>query len=87
MPNPSNLTFNAVGAPYAQSLSVTETFYSGTWTETDTCGSIASITTADHRLFTVTPRGAGSCTINVTDSNARSSPASIGVTTSTIRVQ
>ncbi|MGD0473056.1 MAG: hypothetical protein ABSB70_07535 [Candidatus Velthaea sp.] len=87
LPNPSSLTFNAVGAPYAQSFTVTETGYAGTWTQTNTCASIATVSTADHQHFTVTPAGAGACTISVTDTNSVSSSVSVGVTTSTIGVQ
>ncbi|MFZ1123950.1 MAG: hypothetical protein WAN59_02255 [Candidatus Baltobacteraceae bacterium] len=77
---------NAVGAENAQSFSVSESYYNGTWTESDTCatGSVASVSTSDHINFTVTPSAAGTCTITVSDSYNQQ--ASVGVTVTTTSI-
>lgn len=88
--SPTVLNFVAAGSAYAQTFSASETNYSGTFTQSNTCnpnsGTIATISPASGTApvtFTVTPQSAGSCTVTIGDSSGQSTSLTIGVTTST----
>lgn len=81
--SPTSLTFTNTGV--AQSLTATETNYSGVLTQSNTCSGIATVSPASRTgpsgSFTVTSVSAGSCTVTITDSAAHTVAASISVTT------
>src|ERR1700726_2154816 len=58
VPAPTSLAFTALGASNAQNVSVSESGYGGTFSETDSCAGIATIATASP-TFTVTPIAVG----------------------------
>jgi hypothetical protein len=88
--SPATLNFDATGASYASTFTVTQTG-TGAFTEKDTCASIAAVTPAAWKApsatVTVTPSAAGTCTITITDAYGQSKPVAISVTTSTIGIQ
>jgi len=72
-------------------FSVSQSGYSGGFTESDTCsplsGTIASVVANANAVpasYTVTPVGAGTCTITI--SNAAGGAVTLGVTVSTAAV-
>jgi len=86
--NPTTLSFYSTGASYAQSVLVQQTDFSGTLSETDTCLGIATISPASSAspyTATVTPVGAGTCTITFSD-GTQTVPVSVTVTTAGVTV-
>lgn len=82
--NPAGLSFNDIGAGSAQSFSIAETAYGGTFTvDASACAGIATISAGPfngpNASVTVTPQGQGSCTINVADDHAGARQESITV--------
>jgi hypothetical protein len=88
--NPSSLSFDATGAPYATTFSITQTG-TAAFKQTNTCSGIATIASASLKapsaVVTVTPTAAGTCTITVTDTYGHSKPVAVSVTTSGIIIQ
>jgi hypothetical protein len=78
--------FTSLGSSNAQSVSVTESGYSGTFSEVDTCAGIATIATASPK-FTVTPVAVGTCSITISDIPQRFVAVGVTVTTSGLVVQ
>lgn len=86
--NTNGLSFIAAGSPNAQAFTASESGYSGTFTESDTChpaaGTIATVAPANANgpsaTFTVTPQSAGSCAVTVTDAYGQTSAVTVGVT-------
>jgi hypothetical protein len=79
---PSSLAFTDVGSSYAQTVTLSQPNYSGTFTaSTTTCSGIATIAKNGASGFTVTPVSAGSCTFTITGGDGASATLSIGVTT------
>jgi hypothetical protein len=81
---PSNLTYTTTGAQ--QQFTASESGYSGTLTAASTnCSGVATFTpssgTGPSLTVTVTSVAAGSCQINVTDSNSHATTVSVGITT------
>ena len=86
--SPTSLSFLATGSGFAQTLRASETGYNGTLSQTNTCnpsaGTIATVSPASGSApvtFTVTPQGAGTCTITVSDTNGQSTALTVTVTT------
>jgi len=81
---PTSLTFVAGGANAAQTVTVTETGYTGAFTETDTCSALATVTTQNasgpSATYTVTPLAAGTCTITAHDTNGQKGAVAVGIT-------
>ena len=82
---PTSLAFIATGAANAQNFTASETAYSGAFTMSTTCtAAIATVTpssgTGPSSMFTVTPQGAGSCTVTIHDTNGQNATVTIGVT-------
>jgi hypothetical protein len=87
--SPATITFTtAAVAP--QAISASETGYSGTFTESYTCASIATLTPASASgpaaSFMVTPVAAGSCTVTIGDAQHATATVSVTVTTSAFNV-
>lgn len=81
-PNPASLAFFGTGSSLAQTVTVTETGYSGTFVATtSTCGTIAGI--AGTGPFAITPLAAGACQYTFTDSGGRSAVLTLSITTTT----
>ena len=79
----------------AQNVTVTESGYSGAFTESDTCnpysGEIASIAagakSAGSATYAITPIGAGTCTITFADAAGHTTGVNVTVSTAAITVQ
>ncbi len=88
---PSTLALTGTGASNAQTLVVTETGYTGSFTESDTCSTIATVTpssgTGPSFTFTVTGVAAGTCSATFADTNGQHVTANIGVTTTGVVIQ
>jgi hypothetical protein len=70
--------------PFTATASASETGYSGSWTESDTCSGIASVgsfTSGPNPSATVTRISTGSCAITLTDSYSRSITDTVSVPT------
>lgn len=82
---PSTLAFTATGSSNAQTVSASQTNYTGGFTAaTTTCNGIATIASASATSFTVTPVAAGSCTFTITGGSGESGTLTIGVTTTSV---
>jgi hypothetical protein len=79
----------------AQSVTVTESGYSGAFTESDTCnpltGQIAAIaagaSSSGSQTYAVTPVSAGTCAVTVSDSTGKNVKIGVTVSTAAITVQ
>jgi hypothetical protein len=89
--NPTSLSINGTGASYAQNTYVQETGYTGAFTESDKCATIATVTpssgTGPAAMFTVTPSAAGTCAAKFADTNGNQVSVAITVTTTGFTVQ
>jgi hypothetical protein len=67
--SPSSLALFGTGSTNASAFAVSESGYTAAFTESDTCGGIAAITSAvvtgPNATYTVTGTAAGSCTATV----------------------
>jgi hypothetical protein len=83
-PNPSSLAFSNIGSPNAQSFSVSETGYSGTFTiDGSACAGVVSIspmTVTTGQAVAVTPLAVGGpCNLRITDNRAQSANVVVSV--------
>jgi hypothetical protein len=80
---PSSMTFTATGYGAAQTAKVEQTNYEGTFSEADTCGSIAQVTATTNgygqAAYAVTPLHAGVCTATFTGGNQETAPLQVDV--------
>lgn len=82
---PASLSFGAVGAGFAKSVSAAQAYYSGSFTAgTTTCAGIATIASAGSASFTVTPVAIGHCTFSITGGGGVTGTLTIDVTTTTV---
>lgn len=89
--SPSSLAFESGSA---QNVTVTESGYTGSFTESDTCnpasGKIASVvasaTSTGSATYAVTPIAAGTCTITVLDTASHATAVNVTVSTAAITV-
>ena len=84
--NPSSLAFTAAGPSYAQNVAISEGNYIGTWTTTNTCAGIATVSLVSSASFSVTPVAAGACNVVVSDSAGKSTTLPVSVTTTAVTV-
>lgn len=84
--SPTHADFLGTGASFATTVNVSESNYSGSFTEDGTsCSGIATIVAATGgHSFTVTPTAAGSCHVSVSDQSNHSATFPITVTTTII---
>jgi hypothetical protein len=81
----TSLSFTNVGATYAQTVTMSQTHYSGAFqVTTANCSGIATVGSLTDASFTVTPVAAGSCTFTVTGTAGQSATLTIGVTTTSV---
>jgi len=91
---PPTTFVDGAGATFAQTFTVSESGYSGTFTETDTCGTgggaIASLSPASGSgpslIITATGINAGMCVATYQDSFGQTAPATIVVTITNIGI-
>jgi hypothetical protein len=80
---PSSLTFNATGSGAAQQAKVSQSGYTGSFTEGDDCATTATVSFASNgsgkATVTVTPLAAGACTATFTGGNQATAPLEIVV--------
>ncbi len=68
--DPQALDFPDIGSAYAQNIEVSQSSYTGQWSESDSCSGIATVAgafVAPASQFTVTPLAPGTCYVNVND--------------------
>lgn len=80
--SPTSLAFEATGANFAQTITVTLTGYSGSFTaNASLCANIATVAAgASSGTFVVTPTNPGTCAINFSSTNGTSIGVPITVT-------
>jgi hypothetical protein len=82
---------NGTGAANAQTITVHETGYSGTFGEVDTCSGKATVTTSNNNgpqaTYTVTGVSAGTCDATFSDLFSQTAAVHIVVTTSGFTIQ
>jgi hypothetical protein len=81
---PAVASLTALGQ--TQSINVSESGYSGAFTQTNTCGAVANVTSASNAL-TVTANAPGTCYATVADSLGHSTVIGVAVTTTSFTVQ
>ena len=79
---PTSLAFLGVGGALAQTVTVSETNYSGVFTVTSAnCSGIASTSASSSSgAFSITPLGAGSCSFTFTDGQQKTVALPVSVT-------
>jgi hypothetical protein len=82
---------NGAGAANAQTITVHETGFSGSFGESDTCSGKATITTSNAHgptaTYTVTGQAGGQCDANFTDTFGQTASVHIYVTISGFTIQ
>ena len=78
---PSSLQFTATGSAHAQKVTVSQSGYSGSFTEINNCAGVATIVATSKGSYTVTPVGDGACTAHFTGGSARTADLSVVVET------
>lgn len=85
---PSLLNFVAVGSPYAQTFTVSESGYNGSFAITSHCDGTASVAAGTQpNSYIVTPLAVGACSIDATDANNTTATLNVQVTTTTVTGQ
>jgi len=88
---PTTVAVNGLGAADAQPLTISESAYTGTITESDTCAGIATVLPAGgvgpSLSETVTGVAAGKCVATFKDASGQTATASIVVTTGGVVIQ
>jgi len=81
---PGSMTFTATGSGAAQTANVSQTNYSGTFAESDDCGSVATVAAESNEngaaTYRVTALARGSCKATFTGGGKASAPLDISVT-------
>ncbi len=84
--SPSSLTLNGMGAGNAKTATINETGYAGTFTESDTCSSVATIALSSSvgptSTVTVTGLSSGNCVATFTDGYGQQAKLNVAVTVS-----
>jgi hypothetical protein len=81
--NPSAMAFTATGSGASQTVAISQSGFSGSFTETDNCTGIATIVPASAvggTHYRVTPEAKGNCAATFHGGNGESAPLTIGVT-------
>ena len=82
--DPSALTFDKTGPTNSQTTNVSQSGYSGSFTQVNNCSGIASVSAASNAAgkatYRVTPIAKGTCTVTFTGSPGESAPLSVSVT-------
>ncbi len=78
--NPTSLAFIGTGAALALPFIASETGYTGVYTESDTCSGIATVTAGAAGHYTITPSGAGTCSVTIADTFAQKASVAVSVT-------
>jgi hypothetical protein len=76
---PSSLNFSATGSGHAQNVTVSQSGYTGSFSEIDDCSGISTVVRSTATVYTVTPTNAGSCTAVFSGGNGESAPLPISV--------
>ena len=88
---PASLSIVGVGASSAATFAATETGYSGSFTESDTCSGLATVTSTTTSgpsvTYTVTPSSGGSCTVTIHDASGQHTPVSVSITGSSFTIE
>jgi hypothetical protein len=77
---PTSLTFIGTGAALATTFTASESGYTGAFKESDTCSGIATVAAGAAGAYTITPSGAGSCSVTIADSYAQKAVVAVSVT-------
>jgi hypothetical protein len=89
--SPAPLNFEGTGSSLAQAVSVTQPGFSGTFSESNTCSSIATVATTANSggkaAYLVTPIAAGLCEIVLGGGNSDSYTLHVSVTTTGFGIQ
>jgi hypothetical protein len=82
--DPSALSFEKTGPTNSQTTNVSQSGYSGSFTQVNNCSGIASVSAASNAAgkatYRVTPIAKGTCTVTFTGSPGESAPLSVSVT-------
>jgi hypothetical protein len=88
--DPASLQLAGVGTASALRFTVSEASYVGTFSETDTCGGVATVSPAaangPSATFTITGLAGGTCAARLSDAIGQSVPVAIAVTVSNASV-
>jgi hypothetical protein len=80
---PNSLSFTATGSSHAKSVAVSQSRYTGTFAQSDTCAGIALLAptsnTGGKAAYTVTPVGAGTCAATFTGGDKQHATLPISV--------
>lgn len=88
--NPSSFSFLAIGSSYAQNLNVSQTNFTGTYGESDTCAGIVTVNATSNSggaaVYKVTPTGVGTCQIIITG-GGKTAIVGVTVTSTSVGIQ
>jgi len=89
--SPATVSINGVGAANAQPLTASESAYTGTITESDTCAGIATVSPGSgvgpSLKETVTGVAGGTCVVTFKDATGETATSTVQVTTSGVVIQ
>ena len=89
--NPSSLSFLAIGASYFQNLNVSQSNFTGAYSESDNCTGVVTVgvtsNTAGSAVYEVTPTGVGTCQITITGGNGKTATIGVTATSTSVGIQ
>jgi len=89
--SPATVSLGGTGATFAQAVSVVETNYAGSFSESNTCTGVATISPSSASgpaaTFTVTGSAVGTCAATISAQNSQHVTIDITVTTVGVGVQ
>ena len=86
--NPSSLSFLQIGASYFQNLNVSQSNYTGAYSESDSCTGIVTVSVTSNSggaaVYKVTPAAVGTCQITITGGSGKTATVGVTVTSTSV---
>ncbi|MHB8198963.1 MAG: hypothetical protein ACYDGW_11995 [Vulcanimicrobiaceae bacterium] len=86
--NPSSLSFLAIGASYAQNLNVSQSNFTGAYSESDSCTGVVTVSVTSNSggaaVYEVTPAAVGTCQITITGGSGKTATVGVTVTSTSV---
>ncbi len=86
--NPSSLSFLAIGASYVQNLNVSQSNFTGAYSESDSCTGIVTVSVTSNSggaaVYKVTPAAVGTCQITITGGSGKTATVGVTVTSTSV---
>jgi hypothetical protein len=89
--SPNTMSFLAIGASYGQNLNVSQSNFTGAYSESDNCTGVVTVSVTSNSggaaVYGVTPAAVGACQITITGGSGKTATAGVTVTTTSVGIQ